>query len=403
MLGLFFLRQISILKQANKLNYTPIIVAVGVLGTIVHFILHPESKDFILLLRESMFPMLLAMFLYIIMNIIHQTQLSQYSQGEEQFIQQMANEITNLKEFISGLEKRMILSTQDETVAQEEIRQKFKEDIKALESIKLNQDIFLKKFDELAGWHNDITEGFKYFKDVQMPQLDSVVHKHIDILRVAEQEHYNQLKVTLESAVENRYDITEELGILKESLVNINNIYDDISKTITKKTLEQLSVITGSFETQIKTLKSHAEGINTSLHEDENRLLKIRQQSEIIMKQMVLSSSKMQELSDQSSSLTNVYAGMQEFMKDVNAVKSDYVKAQSELSMISREIKNSQNEQIENLEKQVWHLSESLTQKIDDSLKKLHEHYHIADEDISKSVQLLAKRAQFKNGYSNQN
>ena len=34
-----------------------------------------------------------------------------------------------------------------------------------------------------------------------------------------------------------------------------------------------------------------------------------------------------------------------------------------------------------------------------ESLEKLHEHYHIAEEDITKSVQILTKKAQLKKGY----
>jgi len=42
----------------------------------------------------------------------------------------------------------------------------------------------------------------------------------------------------------------------------------------------------------------------------------------------------------------------------------------------------------------------NLTKKIDDSLEKLHEHYHIASDDITQSVQILAKKAQLQKGYT---
>ena len=44
-------------------------------------------------------------------------------------------------------------------------------------------------------------------------------------------------------------------------------------------------------------------------------------------------------------------------------------------------------------------LSENFAMKIDESLEKLHDHYNIAGEEITQSVQILAKRAQMKNGY----
>ena len=44
-------------------------------------------------------------------------------------------------------------------------------------------------------------------------------------------------------------------------------------------------------------------------------------------------------------------------------------------------------------------LSETLSKTIEESLNKLHEHYHIADEEITQSVQILAKKAQLQRGY----
>ena len=118
------------------------------------------------------------------------------------------------------------------------------------------------------------------------------------------------------------------------------------------------------------------------------------------MKQMSLSSHKMDALEKQNDGLHNIYLNIKDLMKDMEMVKSDYVKSQSQLSQISLELSTSKDEQIDALKVQVESLSDVLTKKIDNSLEKLHEHYHIADEDITKSVQILAKKAQLKSGYS---
>jgi len=52
------------------------------------------------------------------------------------------------------------------------------------------------------------------------------------------------------------------------------------------------------------------------------------------------------------------------------------------------------------MQKQIEDLGTNLNQKIDNSLSKLHEHYHIADDDITQSVQILAKKAQLQRGYT---
>jgi len=76
-MALLFLRQISILKQANKINYAPLMVGIGAISSIVHFIIFPDQKEISLLLRESLLPLLVSLLLYIVMNILHQTQQTQ--------------------------------------------------------------------------------------------------------------------------------------------------------------------------------------------------------------------------------------------------------------------------------------------------------------------------------------
>ena len=187
---------------------------------------------------------------------------------------------------------------------------------------------------------------------------------------------------------------------LKNNLQSMKNVSDDIAKAITKHTLQQLSGVTKSFEREIITLKSHSEGIKTSLYESESKLATIREQSEMIMKQMILSSNKMNDLQKQNSGLHDIYSTIKELMADMEIIKADYVKAQAQLSTISSELKSSDSVQIDSMKEQIETLGEVLTKRIEESLEKLHQHYHIADEDITQSVQILAKKAQLQRGYT---
>ncbi len=392
-MALLFLRQISILKQPNKINYAPLMIGIGAISSVVHFIIHPDSTDVILLLRESFFPLLVALLFYIVMNILHQTRQRETAAIQDEFTKELISQVTQLKEFVSELETRMITNQQEEKQIQEDVREKFKQDIKTLDTIEINQSKFMEKFDEMESWHKSVSKEFEHFTTIQMPELDNVVHKHIDILRVSEQEHYNKLKTILDKAVENRDDISKDIDELKSYLSSMKSISDDIAKSITKHTLQQLSGVTEAFQKQIVSLKAHSESIRTSLYEGENRLSGIREQSEMIMKQMILSSKKMDELESKNSGLYDIYTILNELIKDMQNIKADYVKSQSQLSIIAQDMKISGAKQIEAIGK-------VLTQKIDDSLEKLHEHYHIADEDITKSVQILAKKAQLQKGYT---
>jgi len=399
-MALLFLRQISILKQPNKINYAPLMVGIGAISSVVHFIIHPNTQDVILLLRESLFPLLVSLLLYIVMNILHQTQQTEIAKSQTEFSKVLVEQITELKEFMLELENRMGSVQQTDREAQEEIRVKFIEDIKILHTIQANQKEFLTKFDEMQIWHKDVSKEFEKFTNVQMPHLDDIVHEHIDILRIAEQDHYNKLNSTLEKAVASRGELSEDMDDLKENLQSMKAISDTIAKSITKHTLQQLSGVTKSFESEIVALKSHSEGVKTSLYESESTLATIRTQSEMIMKQMILSSKKMNDLEAKNSGLHDIYSTMNELMKEMEVVKADYVKSQSQLSIIANELKSSEREQVQTMQEQIDTLGETLTKSIEESLSKLHEHYHIADDDITQSVQMLAKKAQLQRGYT---
>jgi len=399
LMALLFLRQVSIAKEPNKINYAPLMIAIGAISSVIHFILQPDVRDVIHLLRESFFPLLVALLLYIVMNILHQTQVSQNARAQDEFTFMLITQMDQLKKFIAELEERMSLSAIQERQTQTEIREKFKQDINALDAIQTNQAKFLEKFDDLEAWHKDVSKEFEHFTAVQMPDLDNVVHKHIDILRVAEQDHYNQLKKMIENSLHAKQNISDEINKLQESMQSMKDLSDDIAKAITRHTLQQLSGVTKSFEGEITLLKSHAQSVKTSLSEGENTLGAIRVQSEMIMKQMVLSSTRMKELKEQNEGLYDIYSIIKELMNDMEAIKADYVKAQSQLSAISREFKEAENQQMEDMKKEIEALSNTFSAKIDNSLLKLHEHYHIAEEDITDSVKILAKKVQQQKGY----
>lgn len=399
-MALLFLRQISILKEPNKINYAPLMIGIGAISGVVHFILHPENSDMLLILKESFLPLLVSLLLYIVMNILHQTQQTQYAITQHEFTKELIEQLTELKEFTSELQTKMILNQNEDRETQKEMRNAFKKDTKTLETLEINQNQFLEKFDEMNQWHKSVAKSFENFTKVQLPSLDDVVHRHIDMLRIEEQDHFNKVKATLEGALKSRGEILEEIGELKKSLQSMSDISQNIADEITNSTTEQLSEITIPFEKQILSLKSHTEGVNTSLYESENRLSGIKEQSEMIMKQMVLSSNKMSELKEQNSGLYDIYTTIKELMSDIEIIKSEYVKSQAQLSMIIKDFKDIKDEEIDNVKEQMESLIVILTTKVDNSLQRLHEHYHIASEDISQSVKFLAKQAQIKNSYS---
>jgi chromosome segregation ATPase len=400
-MAILFLRQISILKHPNKINYAPLMIGIGLITSIVHFIIHPEAENFVLLIRESFFPLLVSLLLFIVMNIMHQTQEKEQDKLHDEFSRIMVEQVTQLKEFMSELEGRLTACQQDDRLAQEEIRTKFKEDIQALDSIQANQTKFLVKFDEMDAMNKNVAKKLQAFADEEMPKLSSILHEHIDILRVSEKDHFNKIQATLEKAGVSREEIADDMDEMKQSLKNMQNIAESIAQAITKHTLQQLSSVTKSFEHDINLLRSHSQSIETALLESDNRIANIKEKSELVMKQMVLSNKKMGEIAEHNSGVHELYTKVTALLGEVDRVRNDYTKAQTQLHIVTSELKSKEDEQLEIMREKVEELAEVLTHKIEESLKKLHEHYHIAEEDITKSVQLLTKKAQFQKGYTN--
>ncbi len=399
-MALLFLRQIAILKQPNKIDYAPLMLGIGTLSSIIHFMIHPHSNDLLLLSRESLFPLLVAVILYIIMNILHQTQLSLQSRTQDEFSTVLVQEIAQLKNFILELEKRMNAAQNETVQTQSEIREKFIEDIQTLSTIEVNQEKFLEKFLQVEAWHDDVKKSFTYFSEEQLPKLDDVVHKHIDILRISEKDHYNKLQELLKKAVESRFGISDDIRELQMKLDNIMALATNVSDQIVTSTTEELSYVMKDFEKELLLLKSNTGVVATSLHEGESTLSNIRAQSELIMKQMILSSKKMERLADTNNGMSDVFEELKILIDEIERIKSDYVKSQAQLNLLTKELQINSKEELNAMDNRFDTLSKELCTKIDTSLENLHQHYHIVGEDVTKKANLLAKKAQIQKGYS---
>ncbi|QOP41127.1 hypothetical protein [Sulfurimonas marina] len=398
-MALLFLRQVYILKQPNKINYAPLMLSIGFIATILHIITAPDNIDTFKLFRESLFPLLVSLVLFVIMNIMHQTQQSAVAKNQENFIKVLGSELSELKSFILELEKRMTLAQQEDREIQAQNIEKFKKDLVALDKIQSNQMKFVDMFGDVENSLGDVKKEYKYFSEVQLPELDRVVHKHIDILRVAEQEHYNNLKSIIEQDKENKTNFVQNIQEVKKTLEGLQNISHEIANSIIQQTLSQLSGVTKSYESQINLLRTHSEGIKTSLSEDDAILSNIRSQSELLLQQISLMANKMADFQQKQMVFNDVYKNIEGLISDIEAIKSDYVKAQSQLSNISLELLETKDQKVYEMKKNLDELSEVISKKIDESLEQLHEHYHIASKDITQSVQMLTKRAQIQKGY----
>jgi DNA repair exonuclease SbcCD ATPase subunit len=319
---------------------------------------------------------------------------------QDDFTRVLVDELSDLKSFIMELEDRMEKTQKFFIDSQEGIRKNFVEDIKTLDTVLKNQSHFMQEIEKMKEWNKEVEKSFKYFSEVQLPELDNVVHKHIDILRIAEQDHYNKLKAIVEKSIENQYDFTSDLEKIQHNLDSMKHETEGISQAIVGKTVSKLSQASKEFESELILLRTHTEGLRTILTEEENRVLNIKNSSEMILKQMVLSSTKMDELEEKNSHIAQTFETLHLLLLEIEKLKNEYDKAQHKLFELSKEMQETKSQEFVKMQMQLQELTKTLSQKIDNSLEKLHDHYHIASEDISQSVQILAKKAQSLKEYS---
>jgi len=383
-MGTLFIRQIMILKYQNKIDYSLVILGIGVMGSLLHFITHPQITDIVPLLRESFLPMVVAVFLFIILNIV--TQIQQTDKNT-QLHSELIEQIVALQKSLIRLDEKIALFYNDEKKAQNDVSEKLRVDIEALKSIEINQTKFLTKFDELAVLYEDVSLSFRNFTTVEMPELDSVVHKHIDIMRVANQDHFNQLQTELRKILQNREEMIEESKTLKTNLISMTDVSNEIVTSINKTISYQLKEFTKPLEVKTNSLKLSSEAVLRDLDKSEKIVETIQKYAEFIHKEMDISALKMRDFEEHKNNMLDIFTISKKLITDIEQVKTDYTKSQIKLEMVVGDFKLSESEQIEAMKKQIDILGEMLTQKQE------------TNAEITRNVSILSQHNKIKEGY----
>ncbi len=399
-MAVIFLRQIAIFKQPNKINYSPLLLGVGAIGSMTHLLLQPEHSDFYLLFREALLPMFFGLLLYIIMNILHQTQVGIESQQRTDILSRFAIEVEHIKKNIEASEFRLkSLNMTEQEI--KHILEKFSNiDFSSLKNIEKNQQTFFEKFEVIFEQQHKVLKKFEVFTEEKMPDVDAVIHRHIDMLRIAEQDHYNHIQKKLHEILDENKELVQSIASLdiapSQSLISDSQI-----KEVVLKTDHLLQQVVNDFERQMVSLRAQSEGIATAMAESDSLVGDIREQEELIMSQLVLSSTRMTELHEQSIDVRNVYEPLTELIEKITDIKTDYSSAKNQLDHLSEALQNVEEFQFEKMREHIETLSETLSSQIELSLENLHEHYNIAQKDITKTVQELSSKAKMTRSYIN--
>jgi DNA repair exonuclease SbcCD ATPase subunit len=398
---LLFLRQIAIFRQPGKINYAPILLGIGAIGAMSHLLLHPEYNDWALLLRESLLPLFFGLLLFIIMNVMHQTVLRDENQRRIQELERFTSEVEHIKKNIEASDVRLQSLSSTEHEIKQTLDRFSNIDFTSLKSIEENQHTFFSKFETIFEQQQTVLKSFETFTDEKLPDIDSVIHRHIDMLRIAEQDHYNHLKKAINVLLDENEALKNAFANIKVQVPPQPLISDEKLKAVVLKIDNLMQQVVHDFERQMISLRAQSESLSTSISESDSLMESIRKQEEVLMGELVLSSKHIKQMHDDSQKTGATLEPIVEMLDRVKAVQHDYLQAKERLDMLVDALQNVEAFQFEKMRDHIETLSVNLTEKIEESLENLHKHYNIAHQDISKTVQELSTRARFAKSYKN--
>lgn len=383
-MSLLFLRHINVYKDRNKINYTPIVIGIGVIMGLLHFVMMGEGEGWLLALRESLLTVIIGVVFAAIMSVMSQTNHVANQYADNLRIQKIDDEIGSLKNLFNTVNGKLGEVAQMEDSTHLQLKNIFKEEIDALNVIQNNQKLFINKIESILVKQQDSMEKFEEFTLTELPSLDNVVHRHIDLLRISEQDHFNQLKNTVKASLEEKKDLNEAIIQIKIMLENLHKS-QSVEKVI-EYLEEEFSRILHDFSRNIQTIGAKSESIVTTLLENEKILKGSREQSELIMQQMVLSSNQMREMSQNSKELNesikplgNLFSSAQLLHKEFVLAKSKLMELVVTLEGYEKQEHREMREHLENVANEAIAQMQLFTQKL---TRQDQPHQHVSPQEV---------------------
>lgn len=402
-MSLIFLRHSVVYKDPTKINYAHVVLALGTIGAMLHFILSPTNDPSII--KESLLSLCVGVLLASVMSIMNQTVAKQEIYSHHVRVNEIGDELSQLNVSIITLQDRINLVTQMESSIHEQIRSVFKEEFEALDTIQSNQKLFITKLEALLLQQQTAMNKFEEFTLSELPSLDNVVHRHIDMLRIAEQDHFNQLKQAAQSSCVEQ----------KEFHSKIEALHDLLRQLVQRKTPEytisviqkELDKIVHDFSHHLQSLGAKSETIVTSLMENDALLKGSREQSELIMQQMVLSSKQMKEMSVHSKELSDSLLPLSRLFDSAQSLYNEFVHAKGKLNELIITIESYEHQEHRAIRQNLEEVaSEAIAQ-----MKLLIDQIHAKEVPLkeslalieTKNVQELASKVKLHKSYLGEN
>jgi len=397
-----FWRQIMIFKMRQKINYAPLVIIIGLVSSISLFVFSASSQALKLDIQYALMPLLIALIFYIPMYLMHQVRINDKKFQEEENEKQLRTFLTYIQEYFTILDEKLSSIERTDEKTLEAVQLTLKNELSVFSKLSTGQESLSAKIENMYVQEERVLLDIKKFLDKDMHDLDTVVHRHIDILRIAEQDHFQKITTMLTNMNQEKDsdELNTHLNQLSMKLEKLETSFQKSTEILLSQVQNGLQSALASMNKDLSDAKQLSETLYLSTQEYEMKLQELHKQASLLLQKSDTIHESMEDTYTQTQKVRPVYASLNELIGRLMDIYAEYKQAKKELQMLAQDLGNAEERHFELMDKKIDNLGLDIHNKIETSLRELQEHYHIADKEVSNTVKTLAAKAQLQKSYS---
>jgi len=397
-----FWRQLLIFKMRQKINYAPVVLIVGMISSITMFAFATEGGELKSDIQHALMPLLISLVFYMVMYLMYQVKINSVKDAKEEDERLLSILMIKIKEYFGVLNAKLsaIESTDEKTL--DAIQMALKNELSVFSKLSSQQEMLSQKLEQMYLQEESALSNIRSFLEKEIPDLDTVIHRHIDILRIAEQDHFNKLQLLLTNmnADKGTGEVEEVLETMNTRLDIMQEHYEKSANIVAVEVRESLRTTIEGMSKELNNTKQLSETLSLSTQEYEVKLQELHKHASALLQKSDTIHESMEDTYNQSQKVRPVYASLNELIGRLMDIYAEYKHAKKELHILASELGDAEERHFKIMDKKIDNLGEDIHKKIEASLLELKEHYHIADRDVTSTVKTLAAKAQIQKSYS---
>jgi len=399
-----FVRQAMFFSSKNLMNFSPIIMSIAISGSVLHLMLFQISsiEQFFIRFQSALIPIFIGLLLFLMSNIMYQAKEKMDKSDAEEVSDILVRLIEEIKEYFSQLDVGLHSLAEKTSEASRELEQNFREEFGVLRHLKENQIIFLQKFEKLSIQQSVVIDTLEHYIKEQSVELDSILHKHLDLLRLSEQDHYNILYKMIKDYIDERSEKTvveEQLISLQEQTEKLSYLLEMSANTIVQNTQSFFDDWFDDFKSRFEVMQKSLVNVAQGTKSYENAIA-INQKALYTLEESVIGvSNHMNTLQQKTIELEPLYDSMNNTALKLLTVAGDYEGVEKKFEQLLGDLSHTQEVELRKMYSQVDKIAILGVEHIKESLELLHQHYGINTQLINEKIQAISKKGILENTY----